>query len=196
MIDYLYRLDYDDSPKSQNTSLPVDETENQPADTVPEPDSPVRQMINKLEGRAENPFSGTDWPGSWGKPRDKKSNGHEKTSPSPVSDEVVDGLPVQEDTRMSTHAKMYALADKFGIPDLKDLASAKFVEATVSGVVSRQFPAAVQTVYTSTPKADRGLRDVIVQRITDNREFLDRNEIENLARTVEDLAIDLMKAFW
>ncbi len=71
-----------------------------------------------------------------------------------------DGTDASEPT-LVTHAKAYALAEKYIIDGLKGLALRKFKVATESLDVDH-FLQATQEVYTSTIEGDRGLRDVVV----------------------------------
>lgn len=56
-------------------------------------------------------------------------------------------------------AKVYAMADKYDISDLKHLAQEKFAAALNAGWDIVSFPDVVETVYTTTLASDRGLRD-------------------------------------
>lgn len=60
------------------------------------------------------------------------------------------------------HAQMYALADKFGIESLKQLAKQKFESETKAYWNDEDFCEAIQEVYETTTDSDRGLRDIIL----------------------------------
>lgn len=72
------------------------------------------------------------------------------------------------------NARMYAIADKYGILDLKNLAKRRFEDnfkplharATLSNIsktVRATLPDLLRVVYTTTPDSDQGLRDILVQ---------------------------------
>ncbi|KAL2045576.1 hypothetical protein N7G274_002004 [Stereocaulon virgatum] len=67
------------------------------------------------------------------------------------------------------HAHMYAIADKYGVTLLKDIAKEKFTtflqDIRSKGAASLDIPAfatAIGVIYTTTLASDRGLRDAIV----------------------------------
>jgi hypothetical protein len=62
------------------------------------------------------------------------------------------------------HAQMYAMGDKYLIPDLKTYAQRLFKEAfpTQEGVLMGD---TVVEVYSSTPENDRGLRDIVLETL-------------------------------
>lgn len=62
------------------------------------------------------------------------------------------------------HAQMYAMGDKYLIPDLKTYAQQLFKEAfsTQEAVLMRD---TVVEVYSSTPENDRGLRDIVLETL-------------------------------
>ena len=60
----------------------------------------------------------------------------------------------------STDVILYAMADRFDIAALKDLAKSKFRTRGWSSW-SRALPNIIELVYTSTPETGRGLHDVL-----------------------------------
>lgn len=70
---------------------------------------------------------------------------------------------------MRFQVKVYAIADKYDIPELKKLATNRF-ELTLSkehkGYESFMFYKVVRDVYTSTPDSDRGLRNLVLKACT------------------------------
>ena len=77
------------------------------------------------------------------------------------------------------HARVYAIADKYGVGLLKDLAKARFALA-VRNTVATDIPgliAATEVVYASTPSSDRGLRDCVKPKLIEfKRQLRDSNE--------------------
>ncbi|KAI4846408.1 hypothetical protein E4T44_05077 [Aureobasidium sp. EXF-8845] len=70
------------------------------------------------------------------------------------------------------HAKMYAMADKYGVPGLKDMALRKYQEAYEH--TSAGFANSMIVICTSTIDNDMGLRNVILRIL--------KNDIMNLMR--------------
>ena len=60
---------------------------------------------------------------------------------------------------------VYAMAEKFQIPPLKKLAAQKFEKLIGTQWDRDTFPAIIRAVYESTPRGDRGLRDVVVKTV-------------------------------
>ncbi|ORY18160.1 hypothetical protein BCR34DRAFT_583092 [Clohesyomyces aquaticus] len=60
------------------------------------------------------------------------------------------------------HASMYALADRYGIPTLSEMAKGKFFDSLRDHWDSEDFVEAVAYIYSSTPDSDRGLRDTVI----------------------------------
>jgi len=81
-----------------------------------------------------------------------------------VDDEAQDTLPEPAESAIepiqSTNVIMYAMADRYDIAPLKDLAKSKFAACEGSSW-SRELPNLIELVYTSTPETDRGLRDAL-----------------------------------
>lgn len=202
MIDYLYQLDYEFKPESCNGVIANGEPE---LDQIPEPDLPVAKGIGRFEEVSEPPLEAEEE--QWALPKLKKTKSSKKKRTiaawSPTS--VVEyQLPQIEESvsnsakksELNVHAQMYALADKYGIHDLKDLAREKFAEAASNDWDANDFPIAVQTVYASTPECDYGLRNVVVATLTQHRELFEKSEVEALVKEVNGLAFGLLKAAW
>lgn len=93
------------------------------------------------------------------------------------------------------HAKVYAIAEKYNIKPLKDLACTKFEIAADRDWYSPYFPVTIGFVYTSTPPDDRGLRDIVVKLSRDHlKPLLDRPEFESMMEDNGDFGKDLVKA--
>ena len=73
-------------------------------------------------------------------------------------------------------AKMYAIGDKYGINGLKSHAKAKFSDALDAGWDIVSFPEVIETVYTTTPASDRGLRDCLAPVLLEHKEELRGHE--------------------
>jgi hypothetical protein len=72
------------------------------------------------------------------------------------------GNSIEVNNPLTIHATMYALADKYHVDGLSDVAKAKFESCLYHHVNSEDFVTAVQIAYSSTPDSNRGLRDAVV----------------------------------
>lgn len=88
----------------------------------------------------------------------------------------IDGIPASV-----AHARVYAIADKYAVGLLKDLAKARFSLAVrnIGAADIASLVAATEVVYDSTPSSDRGLRNCIKpkliefkQQLRDSDEFM------------------------
>lgn len=58
---------------------------------------------------------------------------------------------------------VYAIAEKYFIEGLKEMAKAKFRSQAESLLTVNEFPEIIRELYRSTPSSDRGLRDIVSQ---------------------------------
>ncbi|KAK4171227.1 hypothetical protein QBC36DRAFT_305438 [Triangularia setosa] len=109
-----------------------------------------------------------------------------------------DGTDVSEPIRdvLVTHAKVYALAEKYMIRGLKAVTLRQFkAAATVKPFVSLHiidFLQATWGVYTSTIEDDRGLRDIVVETLYKHSQWLDREEVRDVVKGLGALTYDLV----
>ena len=79
--------------------------------------------------------------------------------------------PNVADDEIATHCKrmnnirVYALAGKYNIQALKELAKAKFKNYMTSRKIPH-FSAVINAILVSSPETDSGLRDILISRIT------------------------------
>ena len=78
------------------------------------------------------------------------------------------------------HAKMYAVAEKYGVKGLKDLIRSKFALACKLFWDSEAFGIAARYVHESTIDTDQGLRDVVHKTICDHIKIIQKEEISSL----------------
>lgn len=102
---------------------------------------------------------------------------------------------------LAVHARVYAIADKYGVSLLKDLAKEKFASALKNTKVSDipSFITAIEIIYTSTLGSDRGLRDCILPKMKEFRQQLRDND-EFMALTLSgfgdgEFAIEVIDAW-
>jgi hypothetical protein len=91
-----------------------------------------------------------------------------------------------------THVCVYALAEKYSIQSLKNLARQRFEMVALEHWASQEFLDAVQEAYISTVETDRGLRDLIVKVFHEHTELLDREESKAVFKATDTLAYDLL----
>ncbi|KAH9861707.1 hypothetical protein J1614_011460 [Plenodomus biglobosus] len=96
-----------------------------------------------------------------------------------------------EQSHLITHAKVYAIAEKYGIIGLKALSRQKFADQIDLHISSPEFPEACQEAYESTYHTDRGLRDVIIQAFRANPDLSLRPEVGIIVRETPGLAWEL-----
>ncbi len=202
MIDYLYQLDYEFKPESCNGVTTDGEPE---LNQIPEPVSPVAQVIERFEDMLAPPLGMEEEEPVVPKVRKPKSSKKKRNvmtwSPLPVFQHQLSKIEESvssnsKESELNVHAQMYALADKYGIHDLKDLARDKFADTASHDWDGKDFPIAVHTVYASTLESDYGLRNVVVDTLCQHRELLEKPEVEALVKEVNGLAFGLLKAAW
>lgn len=66
------------------------------------------------------------------------------------------------DPRMMNNVLVYAVAEKYDIPDLKDLAKSKFLTLATSKWPHVDLYAVLETIFSATPDGDMGLRQIIL----------------------------------
>ncbi|CAI7615148.1 unnamed protein product [Penicillium glandicola] len=94
---------------------------------------------------------------------------------------------------MLFNVKVYAIADKFEVDYLKTQAKLTFVTLAQDHWNSDEFLTAAFEAYKTTPKSDRGLRDVVVAVCQKHRHDLrEKKGFEKLVEETPGLATDLV----
>ncbi|KAE8379706.1 hypothetical protein BDV26DRAFT_156017 [Aspergillus bertholletiae] len=138
MIQYLYTLDYqNDCHVPTNDSHRSDEpTISEPYDGQPPLPDPSAHSPPEIEGVL---------------PDSAQAEGSCEPSSVPTFNPL------------SFHILMYSLADRMLIHGLKALSQQNVEQELVQHLDADMFPQAILEIYNSTPKSDRGLRDVAVK---------------------------------
>ncbi|KAJ9645808.1 hypothetical protein H2201_003612 [Coniosporium apollinis] len=131
-------------------------------------------------------------------------NGKNPMTPHEMEEEADDyfslAMPEQEADpavpHLILHAKMYAIAEKYGIKGLKSLARSKFSTQIEQHWSSAELPETIQDVYETTVDSDRGLRDIVVQTFRAHPELARRKDIEAVVRETPGVAWDLFRVGW
>ncbi|KAK2055578.1 hypothetical protein LY76DRAFT_628232 [Colletotrichum caudatum] len=90
------------------------------------------------------------------------------------------------------HAKVYAIAEKYVVGGLKDLAVTKFRTAAETTWDTGDFLNAAREAYNSTIDTDRGLRDVVLEVFVQHGDLLDLDEAKSLIKGTHSLGYDLL----
>lgn len=119
--------------------------------------------------------------------------GHREAS---ATDGEGDGTDVDEPATdlLVTHAKVYALAEKYLIHGLKAVALRQFkaVAASIFRLDLDDFLEAASEVYTSTVEDDRGLRDIVVETLYKHPFWLDVEKVRDTLKGLGGLTYDLV----
>ncbi|RAL06346.1 BTB/POZ domain-containing protein [Aspergillus ibericus CBS 121593] len=126
----------------------------------------------------------------------------ETSGQSPDITDAGDTTPMLDP--LSFHILMYSLADRLLIKGLKALAQKKVEYEMAQRLDAASFPQAVLEIYNSTPKSDRGLRDLAVDITLRNLSLLRRKDeaadaifqdtlLDSVPQFSRDLLIAMMK---
>ncbi|KAF1988781.1 hypothetical protein K402DRAFT_19785 [Aulographum hederae CBS 113979] len=110
--------------------------------------------------------------------------------------ELADQEPDLSQPHLIVHAKVYAIAEKYGIVGLKTLARAKFSSQLSVHYNGHELPDALAEVYDGTVDSDRGLRDLVVQVFRAHPEIARRRDVEGVVRETPGLAWELFRLAW
>jgi hypothetical protein len=109
-------------------------------------------------------------------------------------DEMIDELDETScESNLSLHARVYALAEKYEIPALKDLAKNKFEMEMACYFDSPDLADIIEEVYCSTIDSDRGLRDVILDAFSKHPQLASTQDIHDVIDRTPSLKCDLFK---
>jgi len=98
---------------------------------------------------------------------------------------------IRPDPNFVIHARVYAIAEKYGIPGLKALALKKFEDETAWHWNTDDFLHAVEEVYTSTVEHDRNMRNIVLKTMDKHAVLLDKEEMQKTIKGL-DLPFDLL----
>jgi hypothetical protein len=95
--------------------------------------------------------------------------------------------------QLLTHAKMYEIADKYDVVDLKELAQTKFEVACAAYWNDDLFAVAAHHAFSTTMAHDKGLRDIVSGTICDHMELIHKPAIETLMTEFNGLSFGILK---
>ncbi len=91
---------------------------------------------------------------------------------------------------------VYAVAEKYNITELKELAKAKFQGRAISLLSAMEFPEIIRELYRSTPSSDRGLRDILCQVCAERgRTIIDSLDLNAIIAEAGEFGLDLLRGF-
>ena len=95
------------------------------------------------------------------------------------------------------NANVYAIADKYEIWSLKKVARRKTTKALETDTNHESFLPALDIVWNTTPLHDRGLRDLFLPFIAENKKtLLEKEDFMETIRANGDLAVDVLMYTW
>lgn len=103
-------------------------------------------------------------------------------------------------SHLVTHAKVYAIAEKYGITGLKSLARRKYASQLFDdnhwSLRTADFAESIIEAYESTVDTDRGLRDLVIQAFREHPELARSRDIELVVRDTPGAAWELFRLGW
>jgi hypothetical protein len=104
----------------------------------------------------------------------------------------MDELP-EPNTNLLLHTQVYALAEKYDITSLKELAKRKFEMELACYFDSPELAEAIEEVYCSTIDSDRGLRDVVLEAFKAHPELESTQDVYAVVHSTPTLERELWK---
>lgn len=121
-----------------------------------------------------------------------------QTSPASAADAPEDSMSdCEEDTvgnpTLFSSVRVYAIADKYGIPQLKELARQRFSNWAENNWACDDFSAIAREVFETTPAKDRGLRDVVIRLVAMHAaDFIQQEHSRQLIEDIGDLGLRVL----
>lgn len=94
--------------------------------------------------------------------------------------------------QLTTHSKMYEIADKYDVYGLKELCIEKYKRACLKFWDDNKFAESAYHAYTTTLTRDKGLRNVVCKTISEHMNLLKKPEVEDLMTEFNGLAFGLL----
>ncbi|KAK7924970.1 hypothetical protein LTR80_011961, partial [Exophiala xenobiotica] len=100
----------------------------------------------------------------------------------------------QDQPALFSSVRVYAIADKYDIPPLKELARQRFGNWAKTNWLHEDFCNVAREVFDSTPANDRGLRDVVIQIVALHvNDLTEKPEFRNLIEEIGDLGLGILR---
>lgn len=108
-------------------------------------------------------------------------------------DEADEYESTEDESHLLLHTRVYALAEKYDIPNLKVLAKRKFEMAMACYYDAPEFADAIEEVYCSTVDTDRGLRSIVLKAFQMHPRLATTPDVYDVIKETPSLAFELYK---
>jgi hypothetical protein len=116
-----------------------------------------------------------------------------RSDPGSDNDEGRAYQTTESESHLVLHTQVYALAEKYDIPSLKQLAKRKFEVAVACYYDAPELVEAIACVYSSTIDSDRGLRSVVLQLFKRHPQLARTRDVYAAIKETPSLASDLWR---
>lgn len=99
---------------------------------------------------------------------------------------------IPTDFELTFHSKVYTIAEKCWLNDLKEVVKRKFQAATSREWALDDFVCAAQEAYNGTLDTDRGLRDIVLQALCSRKGIMEKEAAQSLVEEQPALAYDMI----
>jgi len=135
--------------------------------------------------------------------KDEQHPDHESNGCFSVSSEETMENAIGENQGTSNHGenqpalfssvRVYAIAEKYGILHLKELARERFCNWAEDSWAHEDFSDIIREIFESTPKHDRGLRDVVIRIVAMHADILiQKDQFRHLIEDFGDLGLGVL----
>jgi len=128
-------------------------------------------------------------------PTDEPENEEQSASMSQsITEEQDNASATTDETSLLNNILVYAVAEKYGIAELKELAKAKFQGRVGSLLSAKEFPEIIRELYRTTPSSDRELRDIVAQVCAQQGStIVDSPDLNTIVVEVGEFGLDLLR---
>ena len=180
MVDYLYHFDYLPTANDVGAQLPIAVATTPVVDGDSEPDWRAirsRMKARPVQKRIPPPPLATDY-----------------TPPRPTPKKTTTTATSKSRVYVIEHVKVFAMAVKYQVDGLCDLAAAKFKQSAETSWKHDDFAHAISVVHDSTPEDVSQLRDIVSNILHAHFDKLkDKPEVDSVVCSIPHLAYALLK---
>jgi len=135
------------------------------------------------------------WPANESEDKERSISPSQATTGEQDDPFVADDPSVAVDEpSLLNNVLVYAIAEKYGITELKEMAKAKFQDRAGSLLSAEEFPEIIRELYRSTPSSDRGLRDIVSQVCAaQGRTIIDSPDLNAIIVEIGEFGLDLLR---